>query len=287
MNYENKINYEKQTFLERALNFPRLFFLYLLSILPFRLGINIFIRSSKHTNRIRKYAKTFKALELMYTYKGLNFEEGILEGFLSEFWETIINNPKALRNRLKLMKYMFRNILNQFKGKNIKILSLASGSGRGVIEVLGELKYRLNFHITFIDRNIFANKFSQKLANSLGLSKFCNWIKEDLDKFLKNNSNQKFDVIEMVGFLDYLDDASVINILRKVHLILNENGYLIAANVKPNPEKYFLDKVVNWKMFYRNKNDLIDVITKSGFNKENCEIVSEPFNIHNVFVVKK
>lgn len=282
-----KIHFEKQGIIGKIFNPLRLFFLNLLICLPFRWGIKIFIKTSKHTNRIRKYARTFKALEIMYCYPGLNFDEGFWEGLATWFWERILLNPRALRNRLKLMKKEFALILDSFRGKPARILSLASGSGRGIIEVMSAYKNELDFQLIFLDRSLAALAFSQKLGEEAGLSENLIRMRSDLNSFLTENSGTRYDAIELVGFLDYLDKNNAINLFRKIYWLLNEGGYLIAANVKNNPEKKFLDEIVNWKMFYRDEKDLRELLKISGFGGNYCKIIYEPMNIHGLIIAKK
>jgi hypothetical protein len=223
----------------------------------------------------------------MYSYRGLNFTEGVYEGLISWGWERITLNPAALRNRLKLMKREFALILNSIKTKPVKILSLASGSGRGVVEVLGEAKGKIEFAVTFVDRNPLAHDYCKILAKNEKIDGRASWVREDLSSFIAEKSNRIYDIVEMVGFFDYLDDEFAVSLLRRINSLLKDDGYLVAANVKNNPEKRFLNEIVNWKMVYRDENDLRRLLNISGFDANYCRIIYEPLNIHGLMIVKK
>jgi ubiquinone/menaquinone biosynthesis C-methylase UbiE len=282
----NDISFEKHSVFRIIIDY--IFWYPLSSLLRGRTGIAIFTKTSKHTNMIRKYARTFKSLELMYNYHGLTFNNGIFEGLFAAFWETFVINAKALRNRLKLMKATLEDIISTSPPHcEINILSLASGSARGIIEVLNNHKSTSKINAVLIDRSINALNFSRNLSLSFGVEKQFSLIRGDvlnLNEYCLDNSQ---DIIEIVGFIDYLDEQTTIKFLMSVLPVLKRGGHLIISNVKNNPEKRFLSEIVNWPMEYKDEKTLRNILIKSGFNSKNINVAYEPFRIHGIAVAKK
>lgn len=148
-------DYETNSFLKKTIN---LFLLPILNRLPKRL----FIKSSKKAEEVHKYATTHKALEVIYSFDNqFNFENGILDGFFHYFWQKT-SNAKALRNRLKLVKKELEKAILSINKKEIRILNLAAGSNRGVVEVVGIHKDKFDFEIFAVDKSEFAIEDAKK-----------------------------------------------------------------------------------------------------------------------------
>lgn len=275
-------DYEINKFLRKSINF---FLIPILNRLPRRL----FVNSGKRAKTVHEHATTHKALEVIYSFNHkLNFEKGILDGFFAHFWLKT-NNAKALRNRLRLVKKELENAIHSLNKKEIRILNLACGSNRAVIEMVGKHKDNFNFEIFGVDKNQSAIEDAKKLCNVFDITHLTKWQQDTISCFLnKNKNNPKFDIVEMVGFLDYMDNDKVIELFNKIHSILTRDGIFFTSNVKDNPERKFVTEVVGWPgLIFRNESDLIRLITKSKFKESDIRIIYEPQNIHGVIVARK
>ncbi len=273
-------DYEANSFLKKTIN---LFLIPILNRLPRRL----FVNSGKRAETVHKHATTHKALEVIYSFDNkLHFDKGILDGFFAYFWLKT-NNAKALRNRLRLVKKELENAINSLNKKDIRILNLASGSNRAVIEVAGRHKNNFDFEVFAVDKNETAIEDAQKLALSFDIAHLLRGHKNTISEFLDRN-DIKFDIIEMVGFLDYLEDKKVIQLFNKIHSVLIDKGFFITGNIKDNPERKFVTEVVGWpRLIFRSESDLIKLLMASSFKSEEINIIYEPQNIHGVVVCKK
>ena len=278
--------YEKPGMVRKTIN--RLLWFHFINTLPKGLGTTLFTRSCEHTNLIRNYSKTYKALELMYAYKGFALNgNGILDSIFTHFWESSVINAHALRNRLKLVKKELKKIIIEKKNdQNIRILSLASGSARGVIEVLAELR-DLNIEARFVDISRDALGYSRTLAEEYRVADKINWITADVRNVEKFCDNWQPDIVEAVGLFDYLNDDDAVRLIGKVYKALDQNGTLIISNVIENPEKMFVKDVVDWDMIYRDPDQLGELLIKGGFNIRSCRIILEPIGIHAVAVARR
>lgn len=273
--------YEINSFFRRLINF---FLIPLLNNLPRRL----FVGSSQTAEAVHKQATTHRALDLIYSFNHkLNFDKGIIDGFLTYFWQST-NNAKALRNRFKLVKKELEKAIYSLGKKEIKLLNLACGSSKAVIEVVAKHRDDFIFKVSGVDKSELAIEDSRKLSSDFKVGHLFNWHQDTISNFLKKHSNLKFDIIEMVGFLDYLEDEKAISLFDQIYSVLSDKGVFITGNIKDNPERKFLTEVVGWPhLIFRNESDLTKLFEASQFKASKIEIVYEPQKIHGVVVCKK
>ncbi|MCS7201029.1 MAG: class I SAM-dependent methyltransferase [Patescibacteria group bacterium] len=249
-----------------------------------------FVGSSKKAKSVNKHATTHRALEIVYSFNyKLDTKEGLISAIFTYLWN-ITNNAKALRNRLRLVKKELIKSIREIKKEKIIIASLACGSTRSVIEAVAEaIKKNIekNFKIYAIDKNEDALQQSKSLAEKLAIERFFIWQQSSVNEFL-DSTNEKFDIIEMVGFLDYKNDEESIELFNKIHSKLNENGVFITGNIRYNPEMKFLINVVGWPhLIFRTENDLLKIIEQTNFKGYPVEIIKEPQNIHMIAKIGK
>ena len=274
-------NYEVNNFLKKTIN---LFLLPILNRLPRRL----FVKSSKKAEEVHKHVTTHKALEVIYSFNHqLSFENGILDGLFHYFWQKT-SNAKALRNRLRLAKKELEKAIHLINKKEIRILNLAAGTNRGVVEIVGIHKDKFDFKVFAVDKSEFAIEDARKLTSIFDVAHLFNFHNEKISDFFNKNNNIKFDIIEMVGFLDYLEDKKAVDLFNKIYSALTNNGIFITGNIKDNQEKKLITEVLGWPgLIFRHESDLLNILSASKFELSDIEIIYEPLNIHGVIVCKK
>jgi len=262
------------------------------------LGKFLLIRYSKMSRDIKRLRASHQALEIIYTYawkktKGSNMLDRVVTHLNQRFF---ISNCKAVRNRLKLVRNEVKRAIlalgRNFGKKEITIVSLGAGSARAIIEVLAELMwlhYPLRFTVILVDISKSALRYSERLAEEFGIADSVNWIRVCglLEEFIKNTHDHRPDIIEMVGVMDYFDKIASLDAISQIYDILNPQGTLITCNVRDNPEKLFLDRVLEWPMTYREPEELAEIMLSSGFDGQDVDIIYEPLLIHGVVVARK
>lgn len=274
-------NYEVNSFVRNTANF---FLTPILNRLPKR----VFIGSSKKAKKVHEHVTTHTALEVIYSFNNeLNFQKGLLDGLITYFWQTT-NSAKALRNRLKLVKKEVDKAISSLNKKEITVLNLACGSNVAVFETVAKYKNILSIDVFGVDRNEKAIIDAENLASGFGIGNLFKGCRNTISGFLNENKHLKFDIIEMVGFLDYVEDAKAIDLFNQIHSALKEDGVFITGNVTDNPERRFITEVVGWpRLIFRDENDLKNLISSSKFNDCESRIVYEPQNIHAVAICRK
>lgn len=242
---------------------------------------------SQKCRKVKENATSWRALDIIYNHKpGIDKS---LEGRVTDFWNGV-RNIKAVRNRLRLMKKQLKeNIQKLSKNeKEVRLLSIASGSAQGVIEVMKELKAKGIFvKAIFLDLDPSAIEYSRKLAREAGLINQITFINKSTRELTQIGRGFRPHIVELCGFLEYRPDEKAIDLLKRIYEILSPGGVLLTSNISPNPEMFFSYWVGNWPMIYRWPEKLSEIILKAGFGSRNCLIIQEPLRIHNVAVCKK
>ncbi len=225
---------------------------------------------------VLSHVGTFRALEVMYTYSPSSS---------GSFWERVwqsLGNAKALRNRLKLVKTLVRNALERV-GEGVTLLSLGSGSGRALLEVLAEAKPSNVRRVVFVDLSRDALEAGKELAKQLGVDSAyqLDWYRnsvQDLTRFAHLSPT----IIEMVGLLDYFPAKEAVCLLSNLYQILAPSGIFIVGNVRWNEEALFVERAVGWHLIYREPEEIFQLLREAGFPAEGIRIYYEPMQIHGV-----
>lgn len=284
-------NYETNCFLRKVGNF---FVVPILNNLPtsFR---KLIVKTHKTSEHIVKNATTHSALETLYSHKKKHQGESLLGKFFRTFW-ALTSNSKAVRNRLKLVKREIKaelldRIENQGR-KEIKILSIASGSSRAIYEVLSDIKKTIHSEVkieaVFLDKNPDAIEYSKKLSCDHDNGCSYSWVNDTIGNYMRRSQPAgEFDIVEMVGLLDYFANEKAIQVFSYIWQALKDGGIMITANIDDNPERKFVTKVIGWPMIYRTASGLISLAVKAGFSEEKIHAIYEPLKIHSVLIARK
>jgi len=237
---------------------------------------------------IKENATNWVALDNLYNYQ---FKKDIsLKGKINDFWENGVLNAKAMRNRLRLVKKLLRENIEDLyiKYKEIRLISIASGSAQGIIEAMKEFKQRgVLTKAIFLDIDVLAIEHSQELAQEswvINQITFVNKRTRELEEVARGfNPN----MVEVVGFLEYRPKERAIELVRRVYHLLTPSGVLLISSISPNIEKLFVHYVINWPMFYRNLKQFTEIITEGGFEPKNIKIIYEPLKIQKIAVCRK
>ncbi len=266
------------------------FFLPILNNLP-----KDFKHLIKKTNNAAKVvidnATNHQALEVLYSKGELFSLKKLSHRFFKYIWFNV-HNSKAVRNRLKFVKRELKKHLESISefDREIEIISIASGSSRAIIETVqhGHYVKDAKLSLIFLDKNEKAIEYSKRLSTEIQhLPIKLTWVNDTVGNFLRNLPEKKFDVVEIVGLLDYFEDKKVLEIFTGIYRVLQKGGVLITSNVSHNKEEKFITKVIDWPMIYRTAEELAMLVKKAGFEYNNIRAFYEPLKIHGMVVAKK
>jgi len=239
--------------------------------------------------KVKENATTWRALDIIYNYSP--GKDKSFRGRITDFWNNL-KNIKAVRNRLKLIKQQLRENIKKFiknkLQKEVRLVSIASGSAQGVIEVMKEFKQKGIFiKAIFLDKDPTAIEYSRNLARNAGVFDQITFVNKSTTDLESVVSGFRPHIIEVTGLLEYRPDEKGLNLLKRIHNFLTPGGVLLTSNITPNPERYFSYWVGNWPMIYRTERELSKLVAEAGFNTKNCQIIKEPLKFHNIVICIK
>lgn len=248
---------------------------------------------SSYNHRAKYGAAGWRSLELFYNYETFvlpkianpkSVKEKV-EAFLTKFWIGNMENRQAVANRLKIVIDLLANAFREVGEKEVRIVSVASGSAQAVIDAIKKCP-ELDFKVILIDNDKSAIEKAKKNVEESGLDCFeyilgTTYHLEDACEKLNPQ------IIEMVGFLDYRPQEKAKKLISRIYNCLPENGFFLTCNIKNNRERIFLPCVLLWPMIYRTVEQFVDVVVGGNFSPDKTFIYYEPHKIHGIAYCQK
>ena len=273
------LDFETNSILKKIVN---LFLIPILNSIPSSMQ-NSLRRTHKSADHIIEHATTHKAIEVLYTEEARHKARTLKHKLFHVIWFNT-NNSKGLRNRLKLVKdRLEKEIVEKLKNQEeVNILNIASGSARGIIEVLEKFSKedQKRISVVFLDKNPEALSYSKKLIKDKSIVSNLKWKESTIGTYFDSHSTGDFDIIEIVGLLDYFDATKVKKTFQSIYNNLKMGGVVLDGNISKNSEMKFVTNAVGWKMIYRSANDFIAPLTDVGFEQNKLSTYYEPLRIH-------
>ena len=272
IDYDETLRYEVTPPIRKAVNFV---LVPVLNSLP--TGMRKYLKKShKAGKEIIEHATTHKALEILYGHGSAKAKGNVVQNILNSVWLST-NNAQAVRNRLRLVKREIKNEMIGLAGdgREIKIASIASGSARAITESIAEISLDkgVRISVTFVDKNPSAIEYSQKLSVGHSHRDSFQWVNDTAGDFFRTQvTDGKFNIIEMVGLMDYFEDEKAVELFKLIRNSLIGDGMFITANIGDNSEREFIDRVLGWKMIYRSAQEFSALVERAGFarRKDSC-----------------
>jgi len=268
----------------------RIFLVPMLNSIPAPSLQKFIIKFSPFGRSVIQKAGTAHSLEEMYVKKSFSPKKWHPYFLADFFWNTIISQPKAIRNRLKIVQVNLNEELSRLitDKKHVDMLNLGGGSSRAIIQTAANYDgFDIVIRITNIDRDLKAIELGRNLAHEYGLADAFTWINNDVRNIKDLVPDNTFDVVEMVGLLDYFDNSESIKLIGDIFNKIKKDGLFIVGNVIPNSEVQFVENVGWPKMYYKTTDEMYDILEKAGFNKKSVKIILDPLKVHMVAMARK
>jgi cyclopropane fatty-acyl-phospholipid synthase-like methyltransferase len=92
---------------------------------------------------------------------------------------------------------------------------------------------------------------------------------------------QSQNLVYSIGLIDYFEDRFVVALLNWIHTCLAPGGKVILGNFHPrNPDRAFMDLVLNWRLIHRTEEDMNRLFEASSFGRPCSEIRFEAEGIN-------
>lgn len=233
---------------------------------------------------------TAHSLEEMYLKKNFHKKKWHPFFFADFFWNSVISQPKAIRNRLKIVQESLNKEIEGLLNKNrhIELLNIGGGSSRAIIQTAANYDgFDVVIKIINLDRDPKAIELGREIAKKYNLDKAFTWLNADVRNLDNLVSDNFFNIVEMVGLLDYFDNQESINLIEQIFKKIKEGGLFIVGNVFPNSEMNFVSNVGWPKMYYKNVQDMYNILISSGFKSDSIEIILDPLEVHMIVLARK
>ena len=230
----------------------------------------------------RGYAGDFMTIEHIY--------DGTVGGTgVGELIDTVIMaqaSATAVRNRRGVLATRIKAAM-QRPGSGGQVMSLACGPARELFDAFATLPRDLWPQATLLDIDSEALQLVGKQVAAQGLEGRTRLVQANLIRLALGREKLDVppqDLIYSIGLIDYFNDEFVVRLLHWIHDRLAPGGEVVLGNFHPgNPDKPFMDYVLEWKLIHRTEDDMQRLFTASPFGR--CtDIVFEDAGV-NLFAV--
>ncbi|MCQ9206784.1 MAG: methyltransferase domain-containing protein [Omnitrophica bacterium] len=184
----------------------------------------------------------------------------------------------GVRNRKNDFKKILYKFISKKPKKSIRIMNLACGSCREILELLSQNSLP-NKNITFdcYDNDERALEYAK---NSLKKYSNINFIKENAlrlsaTKQITLRIKKKYDIVYTTGLFDYLNNRIAARLIENLKILLKINGILVVANVRDkysNPSVHYMEWAGDWNLIYRSGDEFKKLFLNAGFKNDDLHI---------------
>ena len=228
----------------------------------------------------RGYAGDFETIEMIY--KAEPSGAGPI-GRMIDAWNLATATSEAVRSRRQRIVDDVKSLIAGHEAEPFKITSMAVGSGREVFDLFEAIP-AARMQVTGIDLDAGAIAFCAEEARkrSLGEDKVklhqANLVRLSFGRAHIPVPRQNF--IYSMGLIDYFNDDLVIKLIDWAHDQLLPGGTLALGNFATgNPERPYMDHVLDWKLVHRTPAELRRLFAQSKFGSAEVRVDADASGI--------
>lgn len=255
---------------------------------------NIMLMSKLGRQSVLGEASTGYNFDHMYENKAEGFH------FVGKLVDRVLLNLPAVQatrlRRINIDKILINEIENHaLEGRGTRIVDIACGAGRYLMDV-GKMFEGRNVEILGVDYDQKSILHGEDLANKYGIAESSirfvrgNVFHLRLLKRLGKSMDWRPNIIISSGLTVYVDDKTVLEILRQVYEALDENGLFLVDSQESNPSRKLMEKVCNtkegsWVLYYRPPDFWRKHLYEIGFR--DILISQDKWNMYNLCTARK
>lgn len=219
------------------------------------------------------YAGDFEIIDFIYQQKTTSNK-------LFQKWDHYFHAQHASRAVRNRKKYFIDLVKRKSAAidRPLHILNIASGPCREVAELLQEIPIgKLSIHCVEMDPG--AIDYAKNLLGTYASS-----IKFTQKNIFRFDTEEKYDLIWSAGLFDYFEDKAFIRLLNRIYSWCASCCEIVIGNFSiSNPSRCYMEKIGEWFLFHRSKQELIDLAVKAGFKSRQVKVKCEALGV-NLFV---
>ncbi|MEN3223472.1 class I SAM-dependent methyltransferase [Mycolicibacterium porcinum] len=228
----------------------------------------------------RGYAGDYLTLQMVYQDK----PDGVRRlGPYIDRWFLGIPASCAVKNRRQLLRDIIIDTARRCHGRTAAITSLACGPAREIFDTFGAAQYP-DLIATCLDIDDQALGYAERIAHSLGVTGRVAFVQANVVKVALGRQTLELgdqDLVYSIGLIDYLADHLVVKLLDWIYHHLRPGGTALVGNFDiDNPDRAFMDHLLDWKLIHRSPQDLEDLFAQSRFAGAPVEVRREATGIN-------
>ena len=222
----------------------------------------------------RGYAGDYLLIDKLYT----NYESSDERYRMWDRYSHYHHSANAVRNRKRYFKAKIKHKIS--KSSELKVLNIASGPARDVLELFEEVKSFSGLSVTCIDLDKDAIAYAQNLTKE-----YSDNIEFIHGNALRFRTEQKYDVVWSAGLFDYFNDKAFVLMLSRMKNFVAKGGEIIVGNFNENnnPSRDYMEIFGEWFLIHRTEEELATLAMQAGFSFSQINIGREPENV-NLFL---
>jgi len=199
---------------------------------------------------------------------------------------------QAVRNRRTVITAKIKNKIDSIpEGKVLKILSVACGPACELVDLITNKEAIQKIELTLLDQDELALEEARstvfQIEKQFGLKIHVNYLQDSIRTIMRDKQWAQrigqFDFIYSMGLFDYLTTLVGTVLINKLFNLLKDNGNLLIGNYHyENLSRRFLEYLHDWVLFYRNEEEMRDLLADSGakeinvfFEETRCQMFLE------------
>lgn len=187
------------------------------------------------------------------------------------------------RNRRKLIiDRLTRFLRQQPTDAPVNLLGVGAGPGWHIQTALvesGISPERATAYLIDLDDDAFP--YGRSLAEKFGIGDSIRFIKGDVRQIHEVLPKVRFQIVKLVGIIEYLKDEQLIVLFKSIREVMTQNGRLVTHGLV---DRYgtgkFLSRVFQLRHYSRDADHLSRLLCDAGFRVDECEY--EPTGIHPI-----
>ena len=228
----------------------------------------------------RGYAGDYLTLQMVYDDK----PDGVRRlGPYIDRWFLGIPASCAVKNRRRLLRDLIVDTARAAGGRTILVTSLACGPAREIFDIFAEPDHP-DIDATCLDIDDQALAYARSLAADAGVGGRVSFIQANAVKLALGRDTLTLpaqDLVYSIGLIDYLADHLVVKLLDWIYRSLRPGGLAVVGNFDVgNPDRAFMDHLLDWKLIHRSPQNLRDLFAQSEFGPAPVQIRRESTGIN-------
>ena len=240
---------------------------------------------SRHAERSyhkpKGYAGDFLMIEHIYE----NIPKG--EGKIGEIIDAFcLDRPssRAIRGRRRLLADQLTRLTAPLarQGNQISIMNLACGPNRELFDFLSRCEYGSLIKALCVDIDAEALEYTNKNVDTFFHGADIKLMQENVIKWSLGRVKQRIekqDIIYSAGLCDYLEDRLFKKLITRCYHHLKPGGTLILGNFDFHEDAVFMDRILRWRLIYRNRDQLAALFADTPFGTATILSEEEQINL--------